>query len=252
MNDLSRFCALLWSCVLALGLPLGTGRADAAKTSNDELKALRAEAASPDGFQPLFKEDLSDATFRENSWTFKDGVLSPNMEVQGTEKEKSKPKSDIWTKERYGDFILDLEFKCEPKTNSGVFLRCKDIKQWLHTSIEVQILQQDSKTTPTRQSCGAVYDCLAPTKQMVRPAGEWNHTTIIAKANKICVVLNGEPVIDMDLDRWTEAHKNPDGTKNKFNTAYKDMARAGFIGLQFHGQPVQFRNLKVKPLGGEK
>jgi hypothetical protein len=52
----------------------------------------------------------------------------------------------------------------------------------------------------------------------------------------------------MDLDQWTEAHKNPDGTPNKFDNAYKDMAREGCIGLQYHGQPISFRNLKVKPL----
>jgi len=56
-------------------------------------------------------------------------------------------------------------------------------------------------------------------------------------------------VNDMDLDLWTEAHLNPDGTKNKFNTAYKDMPREGFVGLQNHGQQVQFRNLRIKPLG---
>ena len=60
--------------------------------------------------------------------------------------------------------------------------------------------------------------------------------------------MNGERIIDMDLDLWTEPHKNPDGTDNKFNTAYKDMPRQGFIGLQDYGQPVWFRNIKIKEL----
>jgi hypothetical protein len=84
---------------------------------------------------------------------------------------------------------------------------------------------------------------------MVNKPGEWNRYTITCKANKIHVVLNGEAVIDMDLDRWTEAHKNPDGTPNKFNTAYKDMPREGHIGLQYHGQPVWFRNIRLRELG---
>ena len=64
----------------------------------------------------------------------------------------------------------------------------------------------------------------------------------------IYVILNGEQVLNMNLDLWTEAGKNPDGTRNKFKTAYKDMARSGHIGLQYHGHPVWFRNMKVKEL----
>ena len=55
----------------------------------------------------------------------------------------------------------------------------------------------------------------------------------------------------MDLDFWTEAHKNPGppiaaGTRNKFNIAYKDMAREGHIGFQYHGNMIWLRNLKIK------
>jgi hypothetical protein len=52
----------------------------------------------------------------------------------------------------------------------------------------------------------------------------------------------------MDLNKWTEPGKNPDGTDNKFRYAYKDMPRVGFIGLQYHGNPVWFRNVKIKSL----
>ena len=82
----------------------------------------------------------------------------------------------------------------------------------------------------------------------VRPAGQWNHITITCKANTIRVVLNHELVINMDLNNWTQAHLNPDGSPNKFNYAYKDMPRKGFIGLQDHGDYVWFRHIKIKPL----
>jgi hypothetical protein len=52
----------------------------------------------------------------------------------------------------------------------------------------------------------------------------------------------------MDLNRWTTPHMNPDGTPNKFETAYKDMPRVGHIGLQDHGHKCWFRNIKIKPL----
>ena len=83
---------------------------------------------------------------------------------------------------------------------------------------------------------------------VVKKAGEWNRYTIVCKANKINVILNGSQIIDMDLNKWTDAHKNPDGTKNKFNTAYKNMPRNGHIGLQYHGHPLWFRNIKIKEL----
>jgi hypothetical protein len=60
--------------------------------------------------------------------------------------------------------------------------------------------------------------------------------------------MNGEQVIDMDLGLWTEPHKNPDGSNNKFDTAYKDMPREGHIGFQYHGDPIWFRNIKIKQL----
>ncbi|MHC5119846.1 MAG: family 16 glycoside hydrolase, partial [Planctomycetota bacterium] len=59
---------------------------------------------------------------------------------------------------------------------------------------------------------------------------------------------NNEPVLNIDLDDWTEAQKNPDGTKNKFNVAYKDLPRKGYIGLQDHGFKVWYRNIRIKEL----
>ena len=104
------------------------------------------------------------------------------------------------------------------------------------------------KGEPNREDCGAIFDCLAPSRNAVRQPGEWNHYTITCKDNKIYVVLNGEQVIDMDLNKWTQAHKNPDGTPNKFNNAYKNMPRVGHIGLQYHGHPIWFRNLKIRAI----
>jgi len=196
-----------------------------------------ASSLKPTGWGELLKKDLSNCVYEPGSWVMEDGVLSP------------KGGGDIWTKRQFGDFILDLEFKLAKNTNSGVFIRTGDIKKWLHTGIEVQILDSYGKTEVDKHNCGGIFDCLEPSKNMANKPGEWNHITIGCRANKIYVVLNGEQVVDMDLNLWKEAHKNPDGTKNKFNTAYKDMPRKGRIGLQYHGHPVWFRNIKMKTLG---
>jgi len=79
-----------------------------------------------------------------------------------------------------------------------------------------------------------------------KPVGEWNRMVIAFKGNLLKIVLNAKPIIAINLDNWREAHKNPDGSKNKFKTAYKDMAKVGHLGLQDHGRPVWYRNVKVK------
>lgn len=191
---------------------------------------------NPGGWQRLFKDDLSNAINPKKNWKMEDDVLA-RVDKGG----------DIWSKDLYGNFILDLEFKVDKNTNSGVFIRTADIVKWLHTGIEIQI--HDSYGSKVgKHICGAVYDCLAPETNPVKPAGQWNHMTIIAKDNIIKVAINGQWIIDMDLDNWTEAHKNPDGSDNKFNTAYKNMARVGHFGFQDHGHPVWYRNIKVKKI----
>ena len=192
-----------------------------------------AGSLKPGGWKSLVADDLSNCILKRGSWATQNGELFP------------KGDGDIWTKERYGDFVLDLEFKLEKNTNSGVFLRTGDVVEWLHTSIEVQVLDSYGKKEVGREDCGAIFDCLAPSMNAVNPPGAWNHYTITCKGSLITVVLNGHQIISMDLNRWTDAHKNPDGTPNKFNTAYKDMPRVGNIGLQYHGHPVWYRNPKI-------
>ena len=194
----------------------------------------------PGGWRDLVAEDLSNCTFARDSWAVQDGVL--------TKMGSPKDRNDIWTKETYGDFVLDVEFKVTEKTNSGILFRTADIKDPVQTGMEIQVFDSFGREKPNNHDCGAVYDCLAPAKNMVRKPGEWNRCTITAKANRIYVAMNGEPIIDMDLNLWTEPHKNPDGSANKYNTAYRDMARIGHIGFQDHGHQVWYRNMKIKPL----
>ncbi|KAA3658379.1 MAG: DUF1080 domain-containing protein [Calditrichaeota bacterium] len=194
-----------------------------------------ARSINPSGWQNLFAEDLSNAIVKPGTWEWQDdGTLA----LLGG--------GYIWTKEDYGNYILDLEFKLSPDANSGVFLRAGDLDNYVHSSIEVQI--HESTDGSKYGSCGSIYDCLGPKADVVKKAGEWNRYTITCLDNKIYVVQNGVQIIDMDLNLWTEAGKNPDGTENKFKTAYKDMPRVGKIGLQDHGNPLWFRNLRIKKL----
>ena len=87
-----------------------------------------------------------------------------------------------------------------------------------------------------------------PSKNAMKPAGQWNHVVIACDKSRIRIELNGEPVTAMDLDQWAETSQRPDGTGHKFGVAWKDHARKGYIGLQDHGKDCWFKNIKLKPL----
>lgn len=200
------------------------------------LNLLAADQPDTTGWKDLFATDLSNAV-EAGKWSFNNGEL-----VAGDHE-------TLWTKESYGDFILDLEFKVAKESNSGVFLRSGDIKNVLK-ALEIQV--HDSTDGSKYGMVAAIYDACPPTKNMSKPVGEWNHFTITCKGPLVSVVFNGEEVIHADLDKWNEPKKNPDGTANKFATALKDFSRNGPIGLQgLHGKaqaPVWYRHLKIKTL----
>jgi hypothetical protein len=185
--------------------------------------------------RPVFAPDLSNAEFKTGAWVWVDGILTSRGEKG----------DDIWTKASYGDFVLNLDFRCHENTHGGVFLRCSDTEKWLQNAIEVRILQGDDSD---KHATGAIFDCLAPTRQKDIAPGTWHHFTIAARGSHIKVVLDGEQIVDMNLDKWKEPHMNPDGTKNPFDKACKDLARSGRIGLEYPTGTIEFKNIVVDPL----
>ncbi len=153
-------------------------------------------------------------------------------------------------KEVHGNFKLALDFKISPKCNSGVFIRTfplkpREGKDVGFNGIEVAI---DDTTTNGYHDTGALYDLVSPSKNAMKPAGEWNHLLIICDKNLIVVEVNGIEVTRTDLDKWTTVNKRPDGSNHKFDVAYKDHPRQGYIGLQDHGGNVWYRNIKLLKL----
>lgn len=174
---------------------------------------------------------------KPGSWTAENGILT------------RKGGDYLWTKEKFGDFILDCEFKISPDGNSGIFFRVGDRDDPVQTGLELQILDSYGNATPNMHDCGAIYDCMKPAINAVRPAGQWNHVQLLCQDNRIRAALNGRPIIQMDLERWTVAGRNPDATKNKFKQPLNRFPRRGYIGFQDHGDDVWFRNIRIKPLG---
>lgn len=198
----------------------------------------RAASAAGGDWVALFNGvDLKGWRFKEGAWGVDGGVLA-----------RMKGGGDIWHEQQFGDFELELEFKLSPKANSGVFFRTANLSDPVQTGIEFQVIDSFGKPQVGSHDCGAIYDCVAPSRNAVRAPDEWNQVRLTCRGAKITAQLNGVEIVDMDLDRWTEPGKNPDGTPNKFKTAYKEMPRVGHIGFQDHGNPVWYRNVRIRPL----
>jgi len=152
----------------------------------------------------------------------------------------------LYTLEQFEDLDLELEFKTEPKVNSGIFFRWSDLADPVHTGMEIQILDTYGREPPGTHDCGALYDMVAPRVNAARPAGEWNPMRLSYRGSFITLDLNGERVLEVDIDQWDTPGKNPDGTPNKFKYAWKDLPRRGHIGLQDHGGRIWFRAIRIR------
>lgn len=220
------------------------------------LATTLSSAEPGEGWKPLFNGTSLDGwttTGTPEGWAIEDGAIACQVKGGGY----------LHTKEQHENFALSFEFKVSPPTpkvnpktkkeemrkcNSGVFVRWSDLKNPVHTGIEVQIFDSVGSATPGKHDCGALYDMVAPGKNVEKPVGEWNRMLITCKGPIISVELNGETICEMNTDQYVTPGLCPDGSKNKYKFAWKDMPRKGYIGLQDHGHRVWFREMKIRPL----
>ena len=148
------------------------------------------------------------------------------------------------------NYRLSLDFKISPKCNSGIFVRTFPLtprpgKDVGFNGIEIAI---DDTTAAGFHDTGAIYDLVAPTRNAMKPVGDWNHIVITSDRNLLAIELNGENVNRIDFDEWPDDNKRPDGSMHKFDVAYKTHPRKGYIGLQDHGSDCWYKNIKLLPL----
>jgi hypothetical protein len=197
--------------------------------------AAAAEAEGEDGFVPLFNgKDLTGWETKGNWLVEEDGVLA--IKPRKGERGWQRYDAYLWAEKPYGDFVLDLEFKIPRGGNSGVFVRVKDKNNPVRTGIEVQISDCHRKKRVGAHDCGGVIGTVGPTRNMAKPAGEWNRMVVTCRGKQIQVALNGEQIVDCDLSK----------------TSRRDRPLVGYIGLQDHGRPLWFRNIRIKVLDDEE
>jgi len=195
------------------------------------IAAEAKRGADEKGFVTLYNgKDLTGWKTTGNWFAEKDGVLA--IKPRPGEKGWGRFGAYLWAEKQYGDFILDLEFKLPKGGNSGVFVRVKDPKNPVATGIEVQINDTHGKKKVGPHDCGGIIGTVGPTKNMAKPAGEWNRMIVTCKGTQLQVNLNGEGIVDVDLSK----------------TAARDRPLVGHVSLQDHGLPLWFRNIRIKEL----
>ncbi len=183
-------------------------------------------------------------------WMNSDGSVPQNAVEDGALNPHGSGHYMLTAKREFENFTLALDFKIAPRCNSGIFVRTSPLvprpgKDPGYNGIEIAI---DDSLTAGYFDTGAVYDLSKPTRNAMYPPGFWNHLEITCQGPRIEVVLNGENVNVVDLDKFTTANRRPDGTPHKFDVVYKDHPRKGYIGLQDHGGNCWYKNIKLLPL----
>lgn len=142
----------------------------------------------------------------------------------------------LQTVKDYGNFELMVDWKIEKKGDSGIYLRGQP---------QVQIWDSDNLGKGLEADAGKGSGGLwnnpdgdkakQPLKRADKPVGEWNTFHIIMTGNEVTVKLNGEVVVDK-------------GKLPNYFEKGKPLPETGPIELQWHGDPLWFRNVYIKEL----
>ena len=179
-------------------------------------------------------------SFPWESWIIKDGNLKTIPGKHGV---------DLISQDSFEDFELELEWKLQSGGNSGIFYFASEKGDYIWQSApEMQVLDNLGHQDRLRKvtSAGALYDLIAPSKEMVRPIGEFNSVRIVSKNKHIEHWLNGEKIVEYKVA--SEFIQNLI-SKSKF----KDMPlffkySSGHIGLQGDHGEVWYRNIRIRKL----
>ena len=160
---------------------------------------------------------------------------------------------DLITNSTYNDFELTFEWKISEAGNSGVkynVIEEVSIKNGSSNALgfEYQVLDDDKHSdnlNPTHRTA-SLYDMIEAVGKTTKPVGEYNTAKIVFNKNHGEHWLNGEKVVEYDLDspefdilfKKSKYRDKTDFTKHK--TAH--------IVLQDHGNDCWYRNIKIKKL----
>ncbi len=202
-----------------------------------EEAAARAELDLTEaGFSPVFNgTDLAGWTGNTNGYGVEQGLLVCFKEGGG----------NLYLTNDYSNFVFRFEFKLEPGGNNGVGIRAVRGKNAAYEGMEIQILDNSAERYAALQPYqyhGSVYGVAPAERGHQVPVGEWNTEEILADGSHIKVTLNGQVIVDVDLQEvgrpTTLDGKTHPGLFNE----------SGAIGFLGHGHRIEFRNLRIQEL----
>lgn len=217
---------------IALALVAGTAQA-----AENTLTA--AERAA--GWMLLF-----DGTSTKGWRGFKTPEPDPGWTAKGELSPDPKTSKDLMTRDSFENFDLTFEWKIGPKGNSGVMFHVTEAGgQTYESGPEYQVLD-NSRGEPPLEQAGGLFALYAPEGAVTKPVGEYNTGRILVDHGKVEHWLNGVKVAAYDMN----------AADFKARVAASKFARwptfaaspSGHIALQNHGDPVAFRNLKIRRL----
>ena len=173
-------------------------------------------------------------------WVVADGTLQRAKGAGG---------GDLITRRQFGDFELELQFRTTNKANSGIlYLVTEQEDQSYWTGAEFQVLDDEGAgvTADAATSAGALYGLVSPKDKTLRPAGQWNDARVVVRAGNVEHWLNGTRIVTANL--------NSQEWRDKVNSSkfakWRHFAKAtrGHICLQDHGDPVAYRDIRIREL----
>lgn len=197
------------------------------------------------GWQTLFNGKDMSAWRGYHSQDLPKGWFVENGEIV-----KKGTAGDIMTRETYGDFELEMEWKLEKGGNAGIFYRATEEYDKIYWSgTEYQLLDDpnapDGRTRMT--SAAAAYGLYPSPEGSLKPAGEWQSTRIVVKNNHVEHWLNGTKVVEYTL--WSDDWKAKVKASKFAKYPNYGLAARGAIGVQGdHNGALSLRNIRIRPL----
>lgn len=151
----------------------------------------------------------------------------------------------LYTKERFGDFVVRFEFLLPAGGNNGLAIRYPGVGDPAYSGMcELQVLDSEDPTyagLDARQHHGSAYGQVAAHRGFLREAGIWNFQEVRVEGSRVVVELNGTRILDADL-AVVEEFMYP---AERFEGRDR---REGHFGFAGHGDPVRFRSIRVRDL----
>ncbi len=219
--------------LLAAGLFSAAHAAENTLTPKEKSEGwvLLFDGKTTQGWRSYKKTDVG------QQWQVIDGVLTLTAGGGG----------DLVTDKDYASFELAFDWRISKLGNSGVMYHVSEEggdHPYL-TGPEYQ-LRDNAHGEPPLQTAGSLLGLVAPSKDVTKPVGEFNHSVLKVDHNRVEHWLNGVKVAEYTLGsedfktriKGTKFEKWPDFAKHD----------TGLIALQDHGDGVAFRNIKIHVL----